>query len=188
MMTVRWMMMMLAGCAWVALGAASAQQRPAADPAAFFKAIEGTWIYVARVTAGGSEQRSPGIVTFTLTGPTAATFTAASRSSGRSAEHQGFDYSSEWGKLWWDAQRGRIARQEGKDAPIDYLDFFDLGYEGVETLKEGIPSRGIPGPVTMKGRIEAVRRDGTIRWTGEGRNAKGEVVFRGESVFTRVRE
>jgi len=65
-----------------AVQSGEAQPR-AADPAMFFQAIEGTWVYVAKVSAGGQEQRSPGIVTFTRTRPTAVTFTAASRASRR---------------------------------------------------------------------------------------------------------
>lgn len=167
---------------------AVAQPRAAADPAALFAAFEGTWVYVVKTTARGEPGRSVGLVTFTRTGPTALTFTAASRSATRSPEHQGFAYAPEFGKLWWDAQRGKVARQEGKDGAVEYIDLIDLGYVWTETLADGLPSRGIREPLTLTARMEVVRSNGTLRWVAEGRNAKGERLYTGDTVFTRVQE
>lgn len=128
-----------------------------------------------------------GLVTFTKTGPTAVTFTAASRAYAPSKEHQGFAYAPESGKLWWDAQKGKIARQEGKEA-VEYVNLIDLGYEWTEVHKDGMPNRGITEPLTMTARIEANKQDGTLRWIANGTTQKGDTVFAGNTIFTRVKE
>lgn len=142
----------------------------------FFKRFPGDWPWEMTMTIGVQTMELSGTNTLILTDPTSADFV--------NKFTWGEQEMVEEGKMWWDAEKSKLAMMEAGETHYYYVTA--NGWEGKYEM-DGMPEFGITEKVFVEDKWAFADSD-TLTSVATAKNAKGDVLMKWEMKFERAAE
>lgn len=141
-----------------------------------FERLPGYWTWEMTMRVGAETMELSGTTAMILTGPTSVDFV--------NEFIWGEQEMVEEGKMWWDAEKSKLALMEAGETNYYYLTA--NGYEGKYEM-DGMPEFGITERVFVEDKWTFVDSD-ALTWVATVKNTEGDVLVEWETEFTRAAE